>query len=67
VALVRSLLARAEARGETVPGVDLDLVAAVPTAMIIYRLKVTGEPVDAAFLTAMIDDVVVPAATGRRS
>lgn len=66
VALVRALLARAEARGETAPGVDLDLVAAVPTAMIIYRLKVTGEPVDSAFLTAMIDDVVVPAATCRR-
>lgn len=66
VALVRALLARAEARGETVPGVDLDLIAAVPTAMIVYRLKVTGEPVDGAFLTAMIDDVVVPSATARR-
>ncbi|MCL1872397.1 MAG: TetR/AcrR family transcriptional regulator [Promicromonosporaceae bacterium] len=63
-ALVRALLARAEARGETVPGADLDLIAGVPTAMIIYRLKLTGEPLDPAFLTALTEDVVIPLATG---
>ncbi|QAY64471.1 TetR/AcrR family transcriptional regulator [Xylanimonas allomyrinae] len=64
VAVVRGLLARAAARGELAPGLDLDLIAQVPAAMVACRLVMGREPVDAAFLRSLADDVLVPLATG---
>jgi AcrR family transcriptional regulator len=65
VRLVRALLERAAARGEVRPGLDLDLVACVPSAMIAYRLLVSGEPLDSDFLVKVSDEIFVPLATGR--
>jgi AcrR family transcriptional regulator len=65
VGLVRALLDRAAARGELNPGLDLDLVACVPSAMIAYRLLVSGEPIDTDFLVRASDQIFVPLATGR--
>ncbi|OJV78902.1 MAG: hypothetical protein BGO37_00645 [Cellulomonas sp. 73-92] len=65
VGLVRALLERAAARGEVRPGLDLDLVASVPSAMISYRLLVSGEPLDSDFLVKVSDEIFVPLATGR--
>lgn len=64
VACLRGLLERAAARGELAPGVDIDLVAQVPSAMVAYRLLVTGEGLDGAFLESLTDDVLLPLATG---
>lgn len=67
VRLVRALLERAAVRGELRPGLDLDLVASVPSAMIAYRLLVSGEPLDATFLVKVSDEIFVPLATGVRA
>ncbi len=67
VALVRALLERAAERGELAPGVNVDLLASVPPAMIAYRLLVSGEPLDSDFLVHLSDEIVVPLATGARA
>lgn len=67
VRLVRALLERAAARGELQAGLDLDLVASVPSAMIAYRLLVSGEPLDSEFLVKVSDEIFVPLATGLRA
>lgn len=64
VRLMRALLERAAARGELQPDLDLDLVASVPSAMIAYRLLVSGEPLDSEFLVKVSDEIFVPLATG---
>ena len=56
VGLIRGLLERAARRGELAPGINLDLLASVPPAMIAYRLLVSGEPLDTAFLVRLSDD-----------
>jgi AcrR family transcriptional regulator len=66
VALVRGLLERAARRGELVPGVNLDLMAAVPSAMIAYRLVVSGEPLDGDFLRQLTDQILLPLVTADR-
>jgi AcrR family transcriptional regulator len=64
VAVVRGLLERAAARGELAPGLNLDLLATVPTAMLAYRLVMDRRSLDAAFLRSLTDDVLLPLATG---
>ncbi len=66
VALVRGLLERAARRGELTPGINLDLLATVPPAMIAYRLLVSGEPLDTDFLVRVSDEIFMPLATGGR-
>ena len=66
VGLIRGLLERAARRGELAPGINLDLLASVPPAMIAYRLLVSGEPLDTAFLVRLSDEIFVPLATGGR-
>ncbi|HEY0117200.1 MAG TPA: TetR/AcrR family transcriptional regulator [Cellulomonas sp.] len=64
VGLVRGLLERAARRGELMPGINLDLLATVPPAMIAYRLLVSGEPLDTDFLVRLSDEIFMPLATG---
>ena len=66
VGLVRALLERAFLRGELMPGVNLDLLASVPSAMIAYRLLVSGEPLDTDFLVRLSDEIFLPLAIGGR-
>ncbi|MGY4645345.1 TetR/AcrR family transcriptional regulator [Cellulomonas sp. URHB0016] len=63
VGLVRAVLERARLRGELRPDVDLDMVAGVAPAMVMYRKVVAGQPVDDAFVTRMIDSVILPLVT----
>ena len=67
VALVRELLERAALRGELTPGMNLDLLATLPPAMIAYRLLVSGEPLDSDFLVRLSHEIFVPLATGARA
>ncbi|CAL8971710.1 DNA-binding transcriptional repressor TetR [Cellulomonas sp. T2.31MG-18] len=64
VARLRTVLRRAAARGELAAGADPDLLAEVPAAMVTYRLLVGREPLDPAFLEAVHEGLLVPAATG---
>ena len=63
--LMRGLLERAQARGELLPGVNVELLSRVPSAMVAYRLLVTHEPIDREFLTSLSEDLILPLATGR--
>ncbi|WP_454051633.1 TetR/AcrR family transcriptional regulator [Cellulomonas sp. Marseille-Q8402] len=65
VRLARAVLERARLRGETAPGVDLDMVAAVAPAMVHYRKVVAHRPMDAEFAERLIDTIILPLATGR--
>ncbi|WP_291759486.1 TetR/AcrR family transcriptional regulator [Cellulomonas sp. 73-145] len=60
---LRAVLRRAAARGE-LGAADPDLLAEVPAAMVTYRLLVGREPLDPAFLEAVHEGLLVPAATG---
>jgi AcrR family transcriptional regulator len=59
----RSLFERAVARGEIPPGRDLDSLSYVMPALVFHRQMVLGEPVDQAFLSHLIDQVLLPLAT----
>lgn len=63
VARLRTVLRRAAARGELAAGADPDMLAEVPAAMVTYRLLVGREPLDPAFLEAVHEGLLVPAAT----
>lgn len=65
IRLVRALLERARLRGDTAPGADLDMIAAVAPAMIHYRKVVAHLPADAAFVARLVDSVILPLATGQ--
>lgn len=67
VRLAREVLERARLRGDTAPGVDLDMIAAVAPAMVHYRKVVAHRPMDAEFAERLIDTVILPLATGRPS
>lgn len=60
---LRAVLRRAAARGELGAAADPDLLADVPAAMVAYRLLVGREPLDPAFLEAVHEGLLVPAAT----
>jgi AcrR family transcriptional regulator len=64
-ALMRALLERAKERGEIAPGRDLDLIATVVPAMIAYQKVVAGRQLEPGYAERLIDEIVVPLATGR--
>lgn len=59
---LRAIFERARARGEIGGGCDLELIASVPPALVLHRLLMTTQPVDAAFAARMVDEVVLPLA-----
>jgi AcrR family transcriptional regulator len=61
----RTVLERAQRRGEIDPDVDIELLFGVLPGMVMNRRLVLGQPVDEHFIAHVIDDVVLPAA--RRS
>jgi AcrR family transcriptional regulator len=48
------------AAGQLLPGTDLSLVQDIGPAQIFSRLLVTGDPVDDAFCTRLVDEVLLP-------
>lgn len=64
VALTRALLERARERGELLPGVDVELLAHVPTAMVGYRVLVTRTALDPTFHRSLSEDLLLPLAVG---
>jgi AcrR family transcriptional regulator len=64
-ALMRELLQRAAVRGELAPGRDLGMLALAGPAMTVYRVMITNQPMDRAFYAAMVDEILLPMATGK--
>jgi AcrR family transcriptional regulator len=60
-AVNRVLIQRAVDRGEVSKNVDLETLAQVIPSMSAYRTVILRKPVDQQFLTAMIDNVLIPA------
>ena len=54
------LWARAEARGEVVPGLASSPMAETTSALIVQRWLLTGEPVDEEYADRVLDTVVMP-------
>ena len=60
-AVNRLLISRAIERGEVAATVDVDTLAQVIPSMSAYRTLILRKPLDRAFLTSMIDAVLLPA------
>jgi AcrR family transcriptional regulator len=58
-AAIRVAVEREQARGGISSDRDPDMLAAVVAAMVTYRLFVTGERVDAAFMRSLVDGVLL--------
>ena len=61
-AVNREFLQRAIDRGEISPDCDIEALAVLTPAMAAFRLLILRQPVDAEFLVALIDGVLLPAA-----
>jgi AcrR family transcriptional regulator len=61
----RRIYARARRRGEIGPGVDLDLLTPALTGILLHRFLLLGLPVDVPTIEHVIDQIILPAATGR--
>lgn len=64
-----TIVERAVARGEVAPDADPGIFHEVAPALVIFRVLVTGQPVDDEFLAHVADDVLVPllSCSGHRS
>jgi AcrR family transcriptional regulator len=65
VALMREIYGRAEARGELAPGVDPFLLGPALPGIILHRSFVLGDPVTRDLVERVVDQIIIPAATGR--
>ena len=64
--LARTVFERARDRGELAEGVDIDLLAPALAGIVLHRMYVMGEMPDEALITRVIDQIILPAATGPR-
>lgn len=58
--LIEAVVSRAKGRGECAAGTDTSVAGEVMPAMVLSRLLVTGDPLDEAFCTHLVDDVLLP-------
>lgn len=59
--LTAGIFARAKARGEIREDVDLDLIAPALPGIVLHRQFMLGELPDAAFVTRVVDQIIMPA------
>lgn len=57
---LRALVVRAMSRGQLCPDVDPAVCDEIAPAIVFSRLILTGEPVDEAFVTHLVDDILLP-------
>jgi AcrR family transcriptional regulator len=62
----RVVFERAQARGEIGPDVDVELLSTLIPSMCSFRAMVVGKPVDATFVTSVIDGLLIPAVESGR-
>lgn len=60
-AVSRAIFARAQARGELRPDVDLDVIAPALPGIALHRQFLLGEVPDREFITRVIDQIILPA------
>ncbi|MDE0776061.1 MAG: TetR/AcrR family transcriptional regulator [Nocardioides sp.] len=60
-AVTAGIFARARDRGEIGPDVDLDLITPALPGIVLHRQFLLGEPPDQAFITRVIDQIILPA------
>jgi AcrR family transcriptional regulator len=60
-AAMRALLQRSKDRGEIPEDRNLDMLTLVLPAFSAYRVMIMNEPMDGAYVDAIIDDILVPA------
>lgn len=65
LALMQAVYRRAEERGELAPGVDPDLLGPALAGILLHRTYVLGLPVTPDVVTRVVDQIILPAATGR--
>jgi AcrR family transcriptional regulator len=63
IPLAETICARALARGELRPGYQAGLIDEIVPALVFMRRFALGEPLDAAFLDHLVDDIVLPLLT----
>jgi AcrR family transcriptional regulator len=63
----RRIYDRAQERGEIAPGVDLDLLTPALAGILLHRVFLLGLPVDAQTVERVVDQIILPATTGRPS
>jgi AcrR family transcriptional regulator len=61
--LFNEVLLRAEGRGEIAPGASMSVASETGRAIVVHRWLISGEPLDAELVTAVVDDVVMPLLT----
>ncbi len=64
--VARTVFERARDRGELAPGVDIDLLAPALAGIVLHRMYLMGELPDEALITRVIDQIILPAASGPR-
>jgi hypothetical protein len=65
VAAMQAVYRRAAERGELLPGVDPALLGPALAGIILHRSVVLGDPVTRTLVERVVDEIIVPAATGR--
>lgn len=58
--VLRAVLDRAQARGEVSADAPKSMAVELAGAALTYRLMLTGDPLDAAFVDVLVDQVLVP-------
>jgi hypothetical protein len=61
----RRIYARAAARGELCPDADPTLVGPALAGILLHRSFLLGEQVDTTTIEKVVDQIILPAATGR--
>ena len=67
LATQQEIYRRAAERGELAPGVDPALLAPALPAILLHRALLLGEPTTADLVARVVDQIILPAATGRSS
>jgi AcrR family transcriptional regulator len=65
VGVMQEVYRRAGQRGELRPGADLSIIAPALAACLLQRALVLGEPITQSLVERVVDQVILPAATGR--
>lgn len=66
LAVMRAIFDRASRRGELAPGVDPALVGPALAGILLHRRYVLGEDVTPSVVVRVVDQIILPAATGCR-
>ncbi len=65
IAVSRAIYARAQERGELAPGIDLEVLTPALAGILLHRVFLLGLPVEVKTVETVIDQIILPAATGR--